>query len=77
MSGQWMAAARRDLPTLDSNLSGGNYAPLLAWLTEHVYRHARAYSPNELLIRATGEPLNPDAYLTYISEKYSDLYDIA
>lgn len=77
MSGQWMAAARRDLPMLDSNLSGGDYAPLLAWLTEHVYRHARAYSPNELLIRATGEPLNPDAYLTYVSEKYSDLYGIA
>lgn len=74
MSGQWMAAARREVDGLDTALANGHYAPLLGWLTNNIYRHARAYSPNELLIRATGEPLNPDAYLDYLVEKYTDIY---
>lgn len=74
MSGQWMAAARREVDGLDTALANGHYAPLLGWLTNNIYRHARAFSPNELLIRATGEPLNPDAYLDYLVEKYTDIY---
>ncbi|MCW1966493.1 MAG: carboxypeptidase M32 [Anaerolineae bacterium] len=74
MSGQWMAAARREVDGLDTALANGHYAPLLGWLTDNIYRHARAFSPNELLIRATGEPLNPDAYLGYLVEKYTDIY---
>jgi carboxypeptidase Taq len=76
MSGQLMQAAKKAMPTLDTALANGHYEPLLTWLTNTMYRHARAYSPNELLLRATGDTLNPKAYLAYLSEKFNDLYNI-
>lgn len=76
MSAQFIAAARREMPDLDERLAAGSYRPLLAWLTEHIYRHARAFSPEELLIRATGEGLSTAPYLAYLREKYGELYPI-
>jgi carboxypeptidase Taq len=73
MSAQFMAAARQ-VPGLDAALSAGDYAPLLAWLTENVYRHGRAFSPEELLVRSTGQGLTVEPYLAYLNEKYTDLF---
>jgi carboxypeptidase Taq len=76
MSGQFMAAAHRQVPDLAAHLAAGRYAPLLSWLTENVYRYGRAYLPDELLQRATGEALNPAPYLAYLNDKYSELYGL-
>ncbi|MDO9066642.1 MAG: carboxypeptidase M32, partial [Chloroflexota bacterium] len=73
MSAQFFAAARRDVAGLDDSLAQGDYAPLRAWLTEHVYRHGRAYSPTELLQRSTGSGLDVGPYLAYLTKKYDDL----
>ncbi len=73
MSAQFMAAARQ-APGVAAALAAGNYAPLLAWLTENVYRHGRAFTPEELLTRATGCGLNVEPYLAYLTEKYTDLF---
>ena len=54
----------------------GDYAPLLGWLTENVYRHGRAFSPEELLMRATGSGLTVEPYLAYLPEKYTDLFPL-
>jgi carboxypeptidase Taq len=77
MSAQVLDAARRDTPGLDNDLSHGNYQPLLTWLTEHVYRHGRAFGANELLQRSTGTTLNVGPYLNYLSAKFGDLYGIS
>jgi carboxypeptidase Taq len=74
MSAQFMAAARRDIAGLDDSLAAGDYRPLLTWLTENIYRHGRAFSPSELLIRATGEDLQTGPYLAYLAGKFGELY---
>jgi carboxypeptidase Taq len=74
MSAQFFAAARRALPGLDDALAGGDYAPLRGWLAENVYRHGRAFSPQELLVRSTGSGLAVEPYLAYLAEKYDDLF---
>ena len=76
MSAQFMAAARRDIGDLDESLARGSYGPLLAWLTEHIYRHGRAFSPSELLLRATGADLNTQPYLDYLGAKFGELYGV-
>jgi carboxypeptidase Taq len=76
MSAQFFAAARRDVPSLDGALARGDYAPLRGWLTEHVYRHGRAFSPEELLMRSTGKGLNVESYLAYLNQKYDDLFPL-
>ncbi len=74
MSAQFFAAARRDLPGLDDALTRGDYAPLRGWLTEHIYRHGHAFSPEELLIRSTGCGLTVEPYLAYLGEKFGELF---
>jgi carboxypeptidase Taq len=76
MAGQFMQAARRDNPGLDDALAQGNYQPLLGWLTENIYRHGRAFSPQELLLRTSGQTLHAAPYLEYLQQKYGELYPV-
>ncbi len=76
MSAQFLDAAHRDLPTLDGSLAAGDYAPLLGWLTENVYRHGRAFDANELLQRSTGSTLDAAPFLHYLDAKFTDVYDL-
>jgi carboxypeptidase Taq len=76
MSAQFLAAAHQDVDGLEDTLVQGDYAPLLGWLTEHVYRYGRTYSATELLERSTGSDLRVQPYLTYLNQKFTDLYDL-
>ncbi len=76
MSAQVLAAARRHLPDLAGNLARGDYTSLLAWLTDSIYQHGRAYSTEELLRRISGEGLSVAPLLDYLERKYSDLYQL-
>jgi carboxypeptidase Taq len=76
MSAQFLESAHRDVPGLKTLLEQGEYQPLLGWLTENIYRHGRAYSATELLQRTGGEDLKVDAYLRYLTAKFTDLYGL-
>ncbi len=76
MAAQFFAAARRDVAGFDDALARGDYAPLRTWLTEHVYRHGRAFSADELLLRSTGHGLAAQPYLDYLKGKYGELYSL-
>jgi carboxypeptidase Taq len=76
MSAQFLEAAGRDVAGLDDALARGEYAPLLGWLTEHIYRHGRAFSGSELLVRATGRDLTVEPYLAYLRGKFGALYGL-
>ncbi|HUN07159.1 MAG TPA: carboxypeptidase M32 [Aggregatilineales bacterium] len=77
MSAQFLQAARRDVAGLDSSLDGGDYMPLLNWLQQNIYRHGRAYSASELLQRCTGSDLTVGPYLSYLEQKFADLYRLS
>ncbi len=74
MSAQFYQAALKSAPEVGAGLKQGDYRPLLAWLTENIYRHGRAYSPDELLRRSTGRALSPQPYLDYLTQKFGELY---
>lgn len=76
MSAQFLAQAHKDVPGLQDALDRGEYAPLLGWLQQNIYRHGRAYSAEELLVRITGQPLHVQPYLDYLERKFSDLYGL-
>ncbi|MFC1960059.1 carboxypeptidase M32 [Chloroflexota bacterium] len=73
MSAQLLDAAQRNVAGLSDSLEQGDYAPLLGWLTDNVYRHGRAYDVNELLQKATGNELHAAPYLHYLETKYTAL----
>ena len=76
MAAQVLAAAHAQLPDLAANLANGDYQALLNWLSENIYRHGRAYSPDELLTRVAGQGLNTAPLLDYLEDKYADLYGL-
>ena len=76
MAAQLYAAAEADIDGLDASIAAGDFDSLHAWLTEHVHRHGARYETNELVERATGDPLTADAFVDYVTGKYGDLYGL-
>ncbi len=68
---QLMEVIRRELPDLDDQIARGEFAPLLAWLREHVYRHGRKFTPGELLEKVVGERLSARAWIDYVRAKFT------
>jgi len=73
---QLMEKIRSELTDLDDQMERGEFGALLSWLQEHVYRHGRKFTPNELLERETGRPLTPKPWIAYVRKKYSALYGL-
>ena len=55
---------------VEDQIARGEFAPLREWLAEHVHRDGRKFTPQELLVRATGARLDPEPYLAYLRAKY-------
>lgn len=77
LSGQLWHYVRLALPELDEQISHGEFAPLLDWLRENVHRYGSKYLPRELVIKATGEPLQAKYYIEYLQTKYRHIYGLA
>ncbi|GGA55289.1 carboxypeptidase M32 [Pelagibacterium lentulum] len=75
MASQLFAKAKED-GAISEGLARGDYDPLRAFMVEHVHRHGRRYSRDDLLLRATGRKLDPEPYITYLTDKYSELYGL-
>ena len=76
MAGQLFNTAKRDQRIRDG-LATAEYAPLREWMTEHVHRHGRRYTREQLLQNATGEGLEPRYYIEHLSSKYSEIYGLS
>src|SRR6267142_737402 len=73
---QLMEKIRSDIPDLDAQFEAGQFAALLGWLRKNVHRHGRKFTPNELLVRATGRPLTAAPWIAYVRKKFGALYGI-
>jgi carboxypeptidase Taq len=62
-----------EVPDLDEHLERGNLAPLTDWLREHLWRHGRKFTPQEMLERIVGGGLDPEPYLSYLNGKLGAL----
>ncbi len=77
ISVQLWERAEADLGDLDEQFERGEFAPLREWLREHVHRHGRAFTPQELLQRVVGSGLDAAPYLGYLERKLGDLFGAA
>lgn len=55
---------------VQADIERGDFAPLLSWLRETVHVHGKRYTTPDLVARATGKPLSPDALLAYAGKKF-------
>ncbi|BDA49961.1 Thermostable carboxypeptidase 1 [Coccomyxa sp. Obi] len=70
-------AAQKDLPGLAEDIAAGKFGGLKAWLNEKIHASGSLHpSGDELMIAATGSPLDPSIFLSYLTDKYSALYKL-
>ena len=67
---QLFDAARQAEPGLLDAIGRGDFAPLSAWLRTHVHGHGSSLSTRDLLIRATGRPLDPAVFERHLETRY-------
>ncbi|MBI3607724.1 MAG: carboxypeptidase M32 [Nitrospirae bacterium] len=74
---QFWQQAQRDLADLPTLIEGGRLDPLVSWLRDRIHRWGRTHSSDALLRRITGEPLNPEHFMTYLEGKFGAIYRLA
>lgn len=52
-----------------------DYPALKHWLVENVHKHGKRYKTLDLVQRATGATLGPDAFLAYAKHKYARVWN--
>jgi carboxypeptidase Taq len=67
---QLFAAAQAQLPGLMDDLARGDFTRLLGWLRQNVHAKGSRYSPDELLVQATGRPLGVAAFKRHLETRY-------
>ena len=61
-------------PEIPAQMARGEFATLHEWLRVNLYRHGRKLTPDELMQRATGGPMQIAPYIAYLRAKYGELY---
>ena len=64
----------REISDINGKIAAGEFAPLQDWLREHLWRYGRKFTPKQMIERAAGEPLNPEPYLAYLTDKVTSVY---
>lgn len=70
--------AKKCVPGLEERIAAGDFAPLKSWLNENIHKLGSLHnSGDELMVAATGAPLDPSIFLGYLRDKYTKLYGLA
>lgn len=77
LSYQFWTKLKQDVGDVDGLMSKGEFAPILGWLQEKIYRQGRKYKPAELVQRVTGKKMDASDYLAGITAKYRDIYSLS
>ncbi|HAT35997.1 MAG TPA: carboxypeptidase M32 [Rhodospirillaceae bacterium] len=51
-------------------ISQGDFMPLMAWLRKNIHGTGCLYTADELMVRATGRKLDPDAFKQHLEQRY-------
>lgn len=73
---QFANTMERELSGLWTKVEAGDLHPIKDWLTERIYRYGKLRTPAELVQSVTGEPLNPQYLVDYLTGKYADIYKL-
>jgi carboxypeptidase Taq len=69
---QLFDAAKRADGAIVPAIGRGDFAPLMAWLRKNVHSQGSLVTARELLIRATGKPLDAGVFKAHLKARYLD-----
>ncbi|HLB63465.1 MAG TPA: carboxypeptidase M32 [Anaerolineales bacterium] len=76
LSAQLWEAAEKEIPDLTKRIARKDFSGLLEWLRTRVHQFGGKYEAVELIRRATGHPLSPEAYVRYLRGKFGEIYKL-
>lgn len=74
MSAQFFQAALQAHPQIPTDITQGKFDTLHDWLKHNIYQHGRKYTAAEIVERATGQALSIEPFMSYIRQKFGELY---
>lgn len=66
----------RENPDFYTHIEAGDFTNVQQWLKEHIHRHGKLYTPEQLIKNVTGEDLKADYLVNYLEDKYSRIYSL-
>ncbi|MDR2568772.1 MAG: carboxypeptidase M32 [Oscillospiraceae bacterium] len=72
--GAQMMSTIKKTVDIDAAIKKEDLSPITGWLKDNVHVHGALFTPEELLIKSTGEPFDPKYYVDYLKEKFTELY---
>ncbi len=66
---------KQDL-NFEDTIQEGHMDKILAWMKDNVFATAPLYDTKEWIRSLTGEDFSPKAYISYLTEKFTDLYHL-
>ncbi|KAG0301116.1 hypothetical protein BGZ98_008609 [Dissophora globulifera] len=74
---QIFSAAKEAIPKLDEHLAKGEFHVLKSWLNKNVHEQGSLRESGDDLIKdLTGRSLDSQLYIKYLTEKYTEIYDL-
>ncbi|KAG0302995.1 hypothetical protein BGZ99_002848, partial [Dissophora globulifera] len=74
---QIFTAAKEAIPKLDEHLAKGEFHVLKTWLNKNVHEQGSLReSGDDLIKNLTGRSLDSQLYIKYLTEKYTEIYDL-
>ena len=73
---QFLEAMEKDLPDLFDRVRQGDFASVKAWNGAHIHWFGATRPTRAILRDATGEDLNADRYVRYLTDKYARVYGL-
>ena len=70
MAAQLFDTARRELPDLEDQIGRAQFGDLVAWLGDKVHRWGRRLSTRDLMVQATGKPLDAGIFKAHLQARY-------
>jgi carboxypeptidase Taq len=67
---QIYAAAQAAVPGVQDSIARGEFAPLMEWLRQNVHGRGSLLSTRDLLVEATGKPLETEAFKSHLKARY-------
>lgn len=72
---QFYHQMKKEIPDLSEKIEAGDLKSVFTWLKDNIHSQGNLFTPSQLVEKVTGEPLNPQYFLDYLTEKYSKIYN--
>lgn len=72
---QILATMQKDMDVEDL-IEKSDFQSINEWLRKNIHQYGKLLEPNEIIIKATNESLNPKYLVQYLKDKYSNIYNL-